>query len=63
MLEDLESFSVEVVFVPVVFGEKPVEVVFAFGWKNVVRDALNGFGVVFLSSRETLQLVDWLSTR
>ena len=41
-MKEFESFSIELVFVPVVLGEELVECAFAFGWKNVVRDALNG---------------------
>lgn len=48
LLEEFESFSVELIFVPVIFGEELVQCAFAFRWKNVVRDALNGLGVVFL---------------
>jgi len=62
LLEKRETFSVELVFVSVVFGEELVQGTFAFGRKNEVRDVLNGLGVVFLPRRETLQLVDWFST-
>ena len=40
--EGVESFSIKLVFVPVVLCEEPVECAFAFGRKNVLRDTLYG---------------------
>jgi len=42
LLEKLQSLFVQLIFVPVVLGEKLVESAFAFGWKHVRGDAVYG---------------------
>jgi hypothetical protein len=42
LLKQVESFGVEVIFVPVVLGKELVQRTLAFRWENVRRDPLYG---------------------
>ena len=61
LLEQFDSFFVELIFVPVVLSEELVQGSFTFR-REYVRDSLNGLGVVFLPRRETLEPTDRFST-
>ncbi|WP_017342131.1 hypothetical protein [Halorubrum sp. T3] len=74
LLEQFESFFVEMIFLPVVLGEELVQGSFTLRQENYVRDSLNALvaggnktchirlGVVFLPRREILEPANRLST-